>query len=64
MKRVCTVRIGPELESVRERSVVPPGLESLLGFFPALKRRAIFIRPSGASSLLSILHETVPVHAA
>src|ERR1019366_9291299 len=36
------------LKSVRESSVVPPGLESSSPLFPALKRRAIFGRPSGA----------------
>jgi hypothetical protein len=35
------------LESVREKSAVPPGLESFLPVFPALKRWATFGRPSG-----------------
>src|SRR6266404_4882212 len=34
-------------ESVRESSVGPPGLESWLAVFPALKRWAKFDRPSG-----------------
>ncbi len=36
------------LKSVRESWVVPPGLESLLPLFPALKRWAKLVRPSGA----------------
>ncbi len=36
------------LKSVREDSVVPPGLESSLSLFPALKRWAKLGRPSGA----------------
>jgi hypothetical protein len=63
MKTIRTVRIDHEVEVVREFSV-PSGLESVLAFFPALKRRAIFIRPSGASCLPSILQETVPDHGA
>jgi len=41
-------RIPQGLKCVREDSVVPPGLESSLSLFPALKRRAIVSRPSGA----------------
>src|SRR5450759_88223 len=41
--------LGPQgLKSVRENSVVPPGLESFFPLFPALKRWAKFGRPSGA----------------
>ena len=36
------------LKTMRENSVVPPGLESFFPLFPALKRWAKFIRPSGA----------------
>src|ERR1035438_6198768 len=36
------------LKCVRENSVVPPGLESFLPLFPALKRWAKLGRPSGA----------------
>jgi hypothetical protein len=39
---------NPALKSVRENSVVPPGLESFLPLFPALKRWAKLVRPSGA----------------
>jgi hypothetical protein len=38
----CSVRIiaplSPSLKSVRENSVVPPGLESFVPLYPALKR--------------------------
>ena len=41
---------------VRENSVVPPGLESLLPLSPALKRWAKLDRPSGAGFLWSFFH--------
>jgi hypothetical protein len=42
-------RFSPQmLKSVRENSVVPPGLESYPPFFPALKRWAKLGCPSGA----------------
>jgi hypothetical protein len=41
-------RIPQGLENVDENSVVPPGLESYLLPFPALKRWAKVGRPSGA----------------
>ena len=42
-------RAGPQgLKSVRENSVVPPGLEFFFPLYPALKRWAKFGRPSGA----------------
>jgi hypothetical protein len=40
----------PALTSLCENSVVPPGLESFLPLYPALKRWAIGRRPSGADS--------------
>jgi len=36
------------LKCVRENSVVPPGLESLVPLFPALPRWAKLVRPCGA----------------
>jgi hypothetical protein len=33
-----------------ENSVVPPALESVFSFFPALKRRAKFGYPAGAGN--------------
>jgi outer membrane lipopolysaccharide assembly protein LptE/RlpB len=45
---------GAALQSVRENSVVPPGLESVLPRFPALKRWAKFGRPSGAAFSFAI----------
>src|ERR1700690_603098 len=44
--------------SVWENSVVPPGLEAFTPLFPALKRRAIVSRPSGAR-IISILSHHV-----
>ena len=41
----------PPLGSVREKSVVPPGLESFLTLYPALPRWAKLVRPSGARRL-------------
>ena len=41
-------RIPKKLKSVRANSVVPPGLESFVPLFPALKRWARLGRPSGA----------------
>ena len=38
---------------MRENSVVPPGLESFLSLFPALKRWAKLGRPSGAEFSIS-----------
>src|ERR1039457_4595337 len=38
----------PAVKIVRENSAVPPGLESFLPLFPALKRCAKLGRPSGA----------------
>ncbi|MGD0601357.1 MAG: penicillin acylase family protein [Terriglobales bacterium] len=40
--------VANELIRVRANSVVPPGLESFVPLFPALKRWAKFGRPSGA----------------
>ena len=37
-----------KLGHTAENSVVPPGLESFLRLFPALKRWARLVRPSGA----------------
>jgi len=39
---------GQSLGHPAENSVVPPGLESFLRLFPALKRWAKLVRPSGA----------------
>jgi branched-chain amino acid transport system substrate-binding protein len=47
------------LKSVRENSVVPPGLESILPFYPALKRWAKLGRPSGAAFSCAWFHQTV-----
>src|ERR1035438_42722 len=45
----CGTRSKPHaLKSVRENSVVPPGLESCLPLSPALKRWASIGRPFGA----------------
>src|ERR1035437_5528143 len=41
------------LQGVGENSVVPPGLDSSGPLFPALKRWAKLVRPSGASFLVS-----------
>ena len=38
----------PGAQSVRENSVVPPGLGCFAPLFPALKRWAKLVRPSGA----------------
>ena len=46
------------LKSVRENSVVPPGLESILPFYPALKRWAKLGRPSGAAFSCAWFHQT------
>src|ERR1019366_3588171 len=48
----------PALKSVRENSVVPPGLESFFPLFPALKRWAKFGRPSGAAFSCAWFHQT------
>ncbi len=42
------MKVPRGLKSVRENSVVPPGLESFLQLFPVLKRWAKLGRPSGA----------------
>jgi hypothetical protein len=42
---------------VSGNSVVPPGLDSIIALFPALKRRAIGERPSGAA-LLNMLPQS------
>src|ERR1035441_10610584 len=47
------------LKSVRENSVVPPGLESILPFYPALKRWAKLGRPFGAAFSCAWFHQTV-----
>src|SRR5450759_2572450 len=52
-------RVIAALKRVRENSVVPPGLESFLPLFPALKRRAIGRRPSGAGSFCAWFHQIV-----
>jgi hypothetical protein len=41
---------------VRENWVVPPGLGSFFPLFPALKRWAKFVRPSGAGFSNSSFH--------
>jgi hypothetical protein len=43
-----------------QRSVVPPGLDSLLSLFPALKRWAKFGRPSGAELSGISFHRAAP----
>src|ERR1019366_354715 len=45
-----------ELKSVRENWVVPPGLRSFFPLFPALKRWAKLVRPSGAAFSSSSFH--------
>src|ERR1019366_7857718 len=45
------------LKCARENSVVPPGLESFLQLFPALKRWAKLVRPSGAVFSSSSSHQ-------
>jgi hypothetical protein len=48
---------GPQgLKSVRENWVVPPGLRSFFPLFPALKRWAKLVRPSGAVLSSSSFH--------
>jgi hypothetical protein len=47
------------LKSVRENSVVPPGLKSLFPLFPALKRWAKLGRPSGAEFPFASFHPSV-----
>ena len=47
----CLILGGAALQSPREDSVVPPGLESFVPPSPALKRWAKFGRPSGAGFL-------------
>src|ERR1019366_5454626 len=49
-------RLFPGLKSVRENWVVPPGLRSFFPLFPALKRWAKFVRPSGAVFSSSSFH--------
>ena len=49
-------RLLPGLKSVRENWVVPPGLRSFFPLFPALKRWAKFVRPSGAGFSNSSFH--------
>src|ERR1017187_9935679 len=44
----CCEELPATLKSVRENWVVPPGLGSFFPLFPALKRWAKFVRPSGA----------------
>jgi ribonuclease HI len=44
------------LKSVRENWVVPPGLRSFFPLFPALKRWAKLVRPSGAAFSSSSFH--------
>jgi hypothetical protein len=48
-------RIPQGLENVDENSVVPPGLESVVPLFPALKRWAKLGRPSGAGFMKLLL---------
>src|ERR1019366_9636221 len=52
-------RLIATLKSVREKSVVSPGLESILPFYPALKRWAKLGRPSGAAFSCAWFHQTV-----
>src|SRR5450759_5427495 len=52
-------RVIAKLKSVREDSVVPPGLESFLPLFPTLKRWAKLGRPSGAAFSCACFHQTV-----
>src|ERR1039457_5287503 len=47
---------GPALKSMRENWVVPPGLRSFFPLFPALKRWAKLVRPSGAAFSSSSFH--------
>src|ERR1022692_4764726 len=47
------------LKCVRENSVVPPGLRSRTPLFPALKRRAIARRPSGARTIAILSHRVM-----
>jgi len=55
----CSVNAGiAALKSPRESSVVPAGLETFTPLFPALKRRAIVSRPSGAR-IIAILSRQV-----
>jgi len=42
--------LGMSPAGLRENSAAPPGLESLLPLYPALKRWAKLGRPSGAES--------------
>ena len=48
--------VAAAVKSVRENSVVPPGLESFSPLFPALKRWAKLGRPSGAGFSCISLH--------
>src|SRR5450759_550605 len=63
----CTLPVKvahpPVLKSVRENSVVPPGPESFLPLFPALKRWAKLDRPSGAAFSCAWFHRTVQKRA-
>src|ERR1022692_3888978 len=47
---------GPALRCLRENWVVPPGLRSFFPLFPALKRWAKLVRPSGAAFSSSSFH--------
>src|ERR1035437_2462469 len=51
--------LSPAPKSGCEDSVVPPGLESFLPLFPALKRWANLARPSGAAFSCASFHQTV-----
>jgi hypothetical protein len=50
--------LGPQgLKSVRENWVVPPGLKSYFPLYPALKRGAKLVRPSGAGFSRTSRHQ-------
>src|ERR1035437_6386788 len=52
----CSIFAAQPLKCVRENWVVPPGLRSLFPLFPALKRWAKLVRPSGAAFSSSSFH--------
>src|SRR5450759_910650 len=54
-----TLRSSQRQKNLGEDSVVPPGLESLIPLFPALKRWAKFGRPSGAAFSCASFHPTI-----
>src|ERR1022692_1027464 len=52
----CSIFAAQPLKCVRENWVVPPGLRSFFPLFPALKRWAKLVRPSGAAFSSSSFH--------